>query len=101
MTDLGTSNHTIGETDMEQNGGFTPTIYNAGERELIAALANIADEAEAKVVAHLIAAAPDILEALEALLKLAHGSFEGTSDENDAVLDAAAAAIAKARGEAI
>lgn len=30
-------------------------------------------------------------EALQALLKLAHGSFEGTSDENDAILDRAIA----------
>lgn len=52
------------------------------------------DEAEARANAHLIAAAPELYEALQACLD--HGSMTG----HDFVIEQAHAALAKARGEA-
>lgn len=49
--------------------------------------------------ADLIAAAPDLYEALSDCLWMIEAK-EGTSDENDKKVDAARAALAKARGDA-
>lgn len=57
------------------------------------------DQDEAEANARLIAAAPCLLEALEKALWMIE-SNEGTSDENDAIVDACRAAIAKAKGGA-
>lgn len=49
--------------------------------------------------ARLIAAAPELLAALNELLPYAVGRLEGLCDAYDAMLDRARAAIAKARGQ--
>lgn len=57
---------------------------------------NRADHAENMNNAHLIAAAPDLYEALEGAIKLLELHVCGASD----VVESARAALAKARGEA-
>jgi iron only hydrogenase large subunit-like protein len=54
---------------------------------------------ECEANARLIAAAPDLLVALEAALPFIEAQ-EGTSDENDVIVDACRAAIAAAKGGA-
>lgn len=67
----------------------------------IATIHNTADHAKAN--AHLIAAAPELYEALEAVLDLRENTspFGGElqADRIDRTIEAASAALAKARGE--
>ncbi len=85
----------------------TPAPWNLGTETLIVRSANrenhIADcgisyslsDNEMKANAVLIAAAPELLEALEAMMKFAES---GTYDDDDP-LELASVAIAKAKGE--
>lgn len=88
--------HTPGPWKKE-NGNVLIPVYpgDAGVETLRPILESRVGEAEAN--ARLIAAAPDLLEALETLLAAASGPLEGRSDANDRILDSCRAAIAKAR----
>lgn len=63
-------------------------------------IANVNDRHDRKANAHLIAAAPDLLEALEEFFAIEEDEAAVSQARIDAAFDAARAAIAKARGQA-
>ena len=76
--------------DNDGNGGFSEW-FNVGP----AIVRFHGDEKQAKANARLIAAAPDLLAALE----VAYAALEGTTEEQDDAQDLALAALIKARGK--
>ena len=106
----------VGQFDYADNVGSRPVTFgeddNVGRVCVVSAIAERkrstpynAPDLERDANARLIAAAPDLLEALKALLEHIEIEFEGAEDAADAYgitadMDRARAAIAKATGEA-
>lgn len=91
--------HTPGPWTVDTNGGGRFSNSIAAKVVASGLIADVSDwwydVGQAEANAHLIAAAPDLLEALVELLPLADDEVSHTYDN---VLDIARAAIAKARG---
>lgn len=91
--------HTPGPWDLHKNGVYVTAKDAFGRLIAQSFTSDAVEEAEAKANAHLIAAAPDLLEALEALTKTVEMLHE------DGLIDVVVktarchAAINKARGE--
>jgi len=78
--------------------GKYPTVF-AGRNQHVAVASQQKDSAETEANISLIAAAPELLDALALLLPYAARAIQGTT-EGQPLLDAARAAIAKAEGAA-
>lgn len=87
-------NHTSGPWQVQITGGEVECVSGAGPG--LWAVVQGPDYDTRAANARLIAAAPDLLEALEAIAEMTHNAAGGMHAE---IYDAARAAIAKAKGE--
>ena len=92
------SNHTPGS--WKANFAISGSVYIfGGDRNFACVFDEWRDEANQEANACLIAAAPDLLEALEELLAMCQRQENFSDDGDGRMFERASAAIAKARGE--
>ena len=92
------SNHTPGP--WKANFAISGSVYIfGGDRNFACVFDEWRDESNQEANANLIAAAPDLLEALEELLSLCQRQEDFHDDGDGCMFERASAAIAKARGE--
>ena len=92
------SKHTPGP--WKANFAISGSVYIfGGDRNFVCVFNEWRDEANQEANANLIAAAPDLLEALEELLSMCQRQEDFHDDGDGRMFERASAAIAKARGE--
>ena len=92
------SKHTPGP--WKANFAISGSVYIfGGDRNFACVFDEWRDEANQEANANLIAAAPDLLEALEELLSMCQRQEDFHDDDDGCMFERASAAIAKARGE--